>query len=638
MFSSYLNIIENWWWSRCYDVTKAISWLLGVLYDLFEKAVGLDTVSYDGQDITLLQIVFSHSAISRAYWTMAIIGIGLCFFFTILAVLKKMADTNDEVKSSLGQMLTRCLQSIIIICAMSMIMSMAMYFTSTLMEGVNIAFFSSTDEPTASDPKTYSKEEYATMARVMNTIGNYSLNPSYDSRYNINSCYNAIRADLLSLKEAGTFSVQYETPDILNEKEHYWQEALQKIVVAAPSLQQDITIDKYNEALSTAIENVMEEIKNDKQFLPLEKYAASAVGDNSSNIELDRLVLLVGTLDASYDSEYNGTEASVTDLLRAPFYYNTSDHDVYNTEHMWNSFDLSEYHFVYVLFMAVVMAWNMANILLTAIARIFNMAILYIASPPIIATAPLDDGAKFKQWRIAFMIQCFSVFGIVVAIDLMITFIPIIMSNQLVIFDSTIPNYLAKLVIIWAGLSAARKASSLITGIIGENVAMTAGESLHYDEEARDMRKAAGYMSGGKVVETMFNNAKERAKEHLPLGGRSGGGGGRDVGATTAGQTNAGGGTAPLENYIKSVAARAQGEQDVGTASAAAGGGTDMGTSTTTAAANTEAGAQADPVNVAGAEAGAQADGVQMANAGTQTDDGAIRRSNSYSAPPTRYK
>ena len=47
------------------------------------------------------------------------------------------------------------------------------------------------------------------MGRIYNTIGNHSMNPSYNSRYNINKCYNEIRGDLQYLDRTGMFEVYY---------------------------------------------------------------------------------------------------------------------------------------------------------------------------------------------------------------------------------------------------------------------------------------------------------------------------------------------------------------------------------------------------------------------------------------------
>ncbi len=530
MFNIFDGIVR-WFWEIIYGFTQFLAWILGLLYDLYEVAIGLDTVKYEGSDkSTLLDVVFDNSMVTRAYWTLAAVGIALCFLFTIIAVIKKMFDSNDEVKTSLGQIITTSIKSIIIIIAMSMVMKIAIYFSTSMMTAIQLAFFSNTSTATQEDPKTYSKEEYATMANVLNTIGNYSLNSSYNSRYNINSCYNAIRSDLATLNSLGTFSVRYETPDVLNDKEHYWQEALQKIVVAAPSLTSDIPIDKYNSTLTEAIVEVMDELKNDSDFKPLEKYATSVVGANSSDVNIDRIVLLVGTLNAANDSEYNGNNASLTDLVRAPYYYGDNGYSVYNASEMEKNFDLSEYSYVLVWFIVVVIAYNMAFILMSAIARIFNMAVLYIVAPPFIAMSPMDGGAKFRQWRISFMVQCFSVFGTLVAMDVVITFIPIIMSGSLEIFDNGLTNYMAKLVIIWGAFFATKKAGNLISGILAENASMTAADSLRMDEAGSGLLSAVGYATGAKAVSGLagmtWDNAKDRIRERMPFAKKDGNGSG----------------------------------------------------------------------------------------------------------------
>ncbi len=529
MFNIFDGLVR-WFWEVIYGFTQFLAWILGLLYDLYEVAIGLDTVKYEGSDkSTLLDVVFDNSMVTRAYWTLAAVGIALCFLFTIIAVIKKMFDSNDEVKTSLGQILTTSIKSIIIIVAMSIVMKVAIYFSTSMMTAIQLAFFSNTSTATQEDPKTYSKEEYATMANVLNTIGNYSLNSSYNSRYNINSCYNAIRSDLATLNSLGTFSVRYETPDVLNQKEHYWQEALQKIVAAAPSLTSDIPIDKYNSTLTAAIVDVMDELKNDSDFKPLEKYASSVVGANSGDINIDRIVLLVGTLNAANDSEYNGDNASLTDLVRAPYYYGDNGYSVYNASEMEKNFDLSDYSYVLVWFIIVVIAYNMAFILMSAIARIFNMAILYIVAPPFIAMSPMDGGAKFRQWRISFMVQCFSVFGTLVAMDVVITFIPIIMSGSLKIFDNGMANYMAKLVIIWGAFFATKKAGNLISGILAENASMTAADSLKMDEAGSGLLTAVGYATGAKAIGgaigMVWGNAKDRMRENMLWGKKDGGSG-----------------------------------------------------------------------------------------------------------------
>ena len=569
----------KWIWTLLYLVDSMVGYIVGILYDFFEKTAGLDTVDYDGTKMTLIQVVFGHSLINKAYWGMAIIGVALCFFFTILAVIRKMFDSSGQVKNSLGEILTQSFKSILLICSMSMLMNMALFFSTSLMNAVQIAFYSNTTTATEEHPKTYTDSEYAAMARVLNTIGNYSLNPSYDSRYNINSCYNDIRADLQTLQNEGTFSVQYSTPDLLTNSSHYWQASLQKIVNAAPDLSADVPLDVYNSSLSEAIEEAMEEIRTDEQFKPLEEYADVLSTEDSGKVKLDRIVLLIGTMNAAYNEAFNDTNADVKDQLRAPFYYGYENHDIYDTDDMWDSFNLKKYDFIIVFFLAFVLAKNMVVIILNCIARIFNMAMLYIIAPPIIAISPLDGGSKFKQWGIAFIGQCFGVFGTVVAMDIMVAFVPIILSSQLKIFDNVLVNYITKLIIVWAGFETARKASALLTAILSENGVAAAGVG-DMAREAGILTHTAGMMAGagaagvakwltgnksgkdGKSGKS-FLKVPKGGEDSSASGGGTSGGSGSSSGGKSAGAAGASGGSTPGGGSGPQKAV--QGDKDAGT-------------------------------------------------------------------------
>ena len=48
------------------------------------------------------------------------------------------------------------------------------------------------------------------MARIYNVIGNHAINASYDSRMNVNSCFNEIRSDMLILERKGVFDFDYD--------------------------------------------------------------------------------------------------------------------------------------------------------------------------------------------------------------------------------------------------------------------------------------------------------------------------------------------------------------------------------------------------------------------------------------------
>ena len=94
---------------------KLFLWLIDKLSQLFMVFSGLRSVQYNGENNTVLQVFFGNKAINTVYWGMALIGIAICFGFAIFAVTRKMFDSSGKVQSSLGQILTDMIRSIVII-------------------------------------------------------------------------------------------------------------------------------------------------------------------------------------------------------------------------------------------------------------------------------------------------------------------------------------------------------------------------------------------------------------------------------------------------------------------------------------------------------------------------------------------
>ena len=124
-----------------------------------------------------------------------------------------------------------------------------------------------------------------------------------------------------------------------------------------------------------------------------------------------------------------------------------------------------------IIFMAIVMIMC----LFTFIKRIFDIIILYITSPYFVSTIVLDDGEKFKRWRENFIARVLVGFGSVIGMRIFLMMVPVIMNDQLKIFDSVAGNitggYVIRLVFILGGMFAVYKSSTLLTGIINANVA-----------------------------------------------------------------------------------------------------------------------------------------------------------------------
>ena len=486
MISTVLEqILEATIYRLFYYLAIGLCAIVDVLDQMFQVFAGLTKVSYNGESNFLINIFFSNHAVSNVYWGMALIGIALSFAFALAAVIRKMFDLGGRIQQSLGQTLTALFRSILLILSLTAIMMIVLNSTAVLMQQVNYVFANAEvlDLP---ETMVYTDEQFATMGRVLNTIGNYSLNPSFSSRYNINTCYNEIRADLYELQRQKVFRYYY--PDTGAEG-HSWQAVLQKIANAA-DLRRDLKMDVSYESVTSSILNAMTVMKTDASFRPLKEF--TRVAPSETLVPLDRMIFLMSSMHAAKNDEYN-ENASLTDPVRGPYY--AGEKSIYDLDSVNSDFSISpakmDYIILYVSAVAVI--FDLVIIILNCIARIFNMLFLYVIAPPIFASAPLDNGARTRQWTTAFTVQSLSVFGTVIAMRLLLIYLPIVASPKLVLFDNMIMNLMAKLLLIYGGFETAKKATGLLTGILTEN----AGAQALY---AGDMSRQAGGLVRGAAA------------------------------------------------------------------------------------------------------------------------------------------
>ena len=470
-----------------YQLEMAVCYFIEALYKMFEIFSGKSKVIYNGEGTSLMDVFFQHSTINHVYMGMTIIGVSLCFAFTIAAVIKKMFDVEDKMRQSLGGILGNALKSIITIFLISAIVMGTLNASNILLQYVSELFDTAETKDIKSEI-TFTDDDFATMARVLDTIGNYSLNESYDSRYNINSCFNAIRPDMQRLQNNHVFDIYYNSVDSYGRQIETWQSLLQKIA-NAQDLSTDVTMDRTYPALTTAIVSAMKELHNNYNLQALD-HAGNSFNTVGQDSRMDRLLFLMGTMEAAKNSEYN-RNPSLTDALRGPYY--SGEKSVYDYDSVKQDFNLapSAMSYVMVFIVAYLMFKNLLVIIMNCIARIFGLLVLYLIAPPIVAVQPLDDGEKFREWIKAFVVQTFSVFATVIGMRILMLFVPIVMSSKLVLFEnSPILNMLAKALLIWGGMEAANRATGMFTGILTQQAGFQA-------VQAGDMSRSAGALGAG---------------------------------------------------------------------------------------------------------------------------------------------
>lgn len=196
--------------------------------------------------------------------------------------------------------------------------------------------------------------------------------------------------------------------------------------------------------------------------------------------------------------------------------------------------------------------------------------------------------------------QSLSVFGTVIAMRLLLIYLPIVCSPQLVLFEKPLLNALAKFMLVYGGIEAAKKSTAIVTGILADSAgwqsvqagdmstsanrmvgkaagltmgavgmaAGVAGSTLNF--ATKPLQNVAGRAwgaTGGKLAEAWKNlgkgdvageKAMSAAKERLATekayakltGGDSGSGGGTSGGSPGGGSSGSSGGGRELPNAL----------------------------------------------------------------------------------------
>lgn len=466
-----VNALLDWLFTLLYGLLIAVLKVVDFIASFFDVFAGTSKIIYNGDADFLLNVFIGHDAVTNSFWAMALIAVVLAFGFCIFNVSRKVTDVTGTVKQSLGQIMSQFFRCLLIIVLLNAMLVAAVNITNVLLDRINYALLNAEHLDEDKGGREFTEQEYATMAKVLATVGNYSVNPSADSRYNINSCYNAVRGDLQALQATGVFDYTY---DLTSSGHHTWQSAL-SMLANASDLTRDLSLDVYDENVAQAILTISDELKNNPNFRPLQ--SVSIPIGSSTGIDTDTLLFLIVGMNAANNERYN--TGNLYDSLRNG--YITGEKDYVDITQVKKDFNLQKIDYFVGYIAAVVFVIIMAICIFTFIVRLFNILLLYITAPLYVSSMPLDEGSKFQSWLQAFVIQLFSGFGQIIAMRLYLIVIPIIVSDDLIFFAgdglwiSTL-NWFARLLMILGGAWAVLKAGGLVSSILSGNPGMHAAQ------------------------------------------------------------------------------------------------------------------------------------------------------------------
>lgn len=159
-----------------------------------------------------------------------------------------------------------------------------------------------------------------------------------------------------------------------------------------------------------------------------------------------------------------------SEILNQPIYDQIiGSVDLYkDTDLVEQAIELSDFDFIFSWITGCVLLFTLANALIQFVDRAISIAVLFFVSPFSIASAVLDDGARFKLWREQVLIKFISGYGIIIYLNIYCLLVSLITPNTVVFFESNFLNNLFKLLIILGGGVAMQRAAALIGNLLSQ--------------------------------------------------------------------------------------------------------------------------------------------------------------------------
>lgn len=158
--------------------------------------------------------------------------------------------------------------------------------------------------------------------------------------------------------------------------------------------------------------------------------------------------------------------------------YATNKVDLHWYGNVRDCYSLSQINYVLLVAGGIFMCNALISLAYGMVRRLFILLMLYIISPALCAMYPLDGGSAVGSWKKDFIKHTISAYGAVAGMNLFFSLSPLIQNIRL--NNSFVDDVMGitPLLLTICGLYVVKEFVSMISGYIGAENALTAGESL----------------------------------------------------------------------------------------------------------------------------------------------------------------
>ena len=426
---------------------QVLIWLLAFvdcLGSVFGALAGIETIQGKGGETTLTSYFLSLNAVQKGFWIVLLASVVICGVCTIVAIVKSVINAKGGEPKSHARTICQAMSTLFI----------SLFMAAFLICGVGLA-----------------DKLLATISNELNggvqTMSANIIDVSLGSRvlYDTENVQGLNREDDEGEYTYISYLYRFETDDdgmprYYEEIDGYEEKHLLKYI--------DPSTNKAFDSWEGAFD-----LSSDGMYTPkLSEFElvydkTGWVGDNDKSSLKPIWEESVASLFGDYK----------TNAIGMPTVWK-------NTGKIYPG----SFNFVVAFLTTTIIAFALIVAAFGLVKRLYDIVLLFISLPGVVATIPLDDGAKFKLWRETVISKVFLAFGSVLAVNVFFIVAPSL-------WEIEIPgavwlvNVLLKVFLVCGGALTIFGGQLLFARLLGTSA-----------EESREMGQSARTLMGGAMA------------------------------------------------------------------------------------------------------------------------------------------